>query len=259
MADILDIVLTFLSFVPALLIIFFTFYLFIAGPKKNRKLIAREIKKIETTFKNDVKELIEDKSHRTPTGSVFIGDPKGTAPFKEFLVVFAMEDRHLLLTSLMLLFTKPNDIVALECDPHVQPLAGVHVIPWAQKGQIQRQKDYLLQLDDFTTHVKEFDKEFMVKTESSQFARFLLLGDERMPEKERLKILALIYSLRDTILRVTVTRSTADRPYVKIFLKITKDVNYMKYRQLLLLIAERINRIGKTKYMIDLVAKELHH
>ncbi len=240
---------------PPLLVIFLSLYMLWAGRRRNYQIMMKTTETIKDSWKDVVKDLEEDKSQRSAVGTVIIGEPKGNAPLKNFLIVYALEDRHILLSSIIACVTQPNDVIAFEADPRTEPMADLYVIPRKQEYQIKKQSDYLVKLDDFRVGLSQLDDHYLIKTTSIGFARRLFHGDTRRPpaekekskgvKKEELLYPTLLYALKDHLVRLSIVSSRKDRPHVKLFLKLNKNLDMKVVKQLFLLTCERINSMGK--------------
>ena len=96
-------------------VLFFTFYLLWAGRRKNRKImnLSREaLLEVFTEF--DDLEMDQMSSN----GGLLYPKYKKSQDisFKDFRVVFALEERHLMLSVIISWFTGVNDYIALEAN-----------------------------------------------------------------------------------------------------------------------------------------------
>lgn len=240
---------------PPLLVIFLSIYMLWAGRRKNYQIMMKTTEDIKGLWKDVIKSVEEDKSQRSAVGTVILGEPKGNAPVKTFLIVYALEDRHILLSSLIACVTQPNDVIAFEADPRVEPSADLYVIPRKQEYQIKKQSDYLVKLDDFRVGLSQIDDQYLIKTTSIGFARRLFLGDAKRIQtekdktrgisKDELLYPTLLYALKDHLVRLSIVSSRKERPHVKLFLRLNKDLDMKVVKQLFLLTCERMNAMGK--------------
>ncbi len=244
-----------IAFSPPALVILLTIYMLWAGRKKNYQIMERTTETLRKLWRDVINSMEEDKTQRSAVGSVVIGEPKGNAPMQNFLVIYALEDRHILLSSIIACITQPNDVIGLEGDPRVIPSADLYVIPRKLEYQIKKQSDFLVKLDDFRVGISQIDDQYLIKTTSIGFARRLFFGESKKvgSEKDRAKSVnkeellfpTLLYALKDHLVRLSIVSSKKDRPHVKIFIKLNKNLDMKVVKQLFLLCCERINQIGK--------------
>ncbi len=240
---------------PPLLVIFLSVYMLWAGRRKNYQIMKNTTDSLRFQWKDVIRNLEEDQSQRSAVGSVVVGEPKGNAPMKNFILVYALEDRHILLSSIIACVTQPNDVIAFEADPKVEPPADLYVIPRKQEYQIRKQSDYLVKLDDFRVGIDKIDDQYLVKTTSIGFARRLIYGEVKHGATDKIKrkgarkdeiiYPTLLYALKDHLVRLSIVSSRKDRPHVKLFLKLDKKLDMNVVKQLFLLTCERINSMGK--------------
>ena len=125
-------------------VLFFTFYLLWAGRKKNHKIIQASRDALLEVFSNEFEDLITDQL--SSNGGIlfpkYIKSQK--IPFKDFRAVFALEERHLMLSVIISWFSCKNDFIALEANPKKEKLSTkLQIIPNSEEGQIKKHQDLL--------------------------------------------------------------------------------------------------------------------
>ncbi|MHA2319023.1 MAG: hypothetical protein ACXAC6_14840 [Candidatus Hodarchaeales archaeon] len=98
-------------------VLFFTFYLLWAGRRKNRKIIETSRDALLEVFYDEFEDLVTDQL--SSNGGLLFPKYKKSQniPFKDFRVVFALEERHLMLSVIISWFSGKNDFIALEANP----------------------------------------------------------------------------------------------------------------------------------------------
>lgn len=234
-----DILLTFMG--PGV-ILFFTFYLLWAGRRKNHKIMELSRIALLEVFQNEFKDLILDE--KSSNGGLLYPKYKSRSiPFKDFRVVFALEERHLMLSVIISWFKGANDYIALEASPKKGKLPiKVQVIPKREEGQIKKHQDLLFELDEVVLGIKKLDDYFMMKATSNRTGT-AMLGDKTL--------LKMIYSNRKVIVRISI--NSADDPSIRVYARLNPELDLNKLYHLFIALSERVNEfinksVMKKKY-----------
>ncbi|NHJ00521.1 MAG: hypothetical protein EAX86_00185 [Candidatus Heimdallarchaeota archaeon] len=220
-------------------VLFFTFYLLWAGRRKNHKIMNVARESLLEVFSKEFTDLVPEK-FSSNGGLLFPTYNKAqNIPFKDFRVVFALEERHLMLNVIISWFSGANDYIALEANPKKGKVpTKVEIIPQNETGQIKKHQNVLFQLDDIKLGVTRLDDFFVIKA-SSQRSGMYLLGDKTL--------LKHLYNNRDALVRISVD-STED-PSIRVYTRIKKDLDLQKLYELFLALCWRINDVSEKKVM----------
>jgi hypothetical protein len=231
----------FITFLPASLILFYTFYLLWAGRRKNHKIIRLSRDALLEVFSEEFDDLIIDQESLSSNGGLLSPEYKKsqTIPFKDFRVVFALEERHLMLSVIISWFAGVKDYIALEANAKKGKLpTKVQIIPKEEEGQIKKHQDLLFKLDDVELKVSKIDEFFVIKATSQRSGTYFL------GEKNLLK---LIYSVRNTLVRISIDSS--DDPSIRIYAKINDQLDLEKLRTLFIALCERVDAVSEKVVM----------
>ena len=229
----------FLVFLGPGTVLFFTFYLLWAGRRKNHKIMSLAREALLEVFADEFDDLIMDQ--KSSNGGLLY--PKYTKshdiPFKDFRVVFALEERHLMLSVIISWFAGVNDYIALEANSKKGKIpTKIQIIPKQEEGQIRKHQELLFKLDEIELGVKKIDEFFLLKATSQRTGRYFL------GEKNLLK---LIHSIRKVIVRISI--DSADDPSIRIYTRINQDLDLEKIHTLCLALCERINEVSEKVMM----------
>lgn len=220
-------------------VLFFTFYLLWAGRRKNRKIIETSRDALLEVFSNEFEDLVTDQLSSNG-GLLFPKYKKSQSiPFKDFRVVFALEERHLMLSVIISWFSGKNDFIALEANPRKGKFpTKLQIIPNHEEGQIKKHQDLLFSLDDINLNVGKLDEFFVIKS-SSKKAGTYFIGEKAL--------LKQIYANRNSLIRISV--NSTENPSVRIYARISKELDLSKLQKLFLMLCERINVVAEKKVM----------
>lgn len=235
-ASYVDILITFLG--PGL-VLFFTFYLLWAGRRKNHKIMRLSREALLEVFNDEFEDLVlEEKSSNG--GLLYPKYKKSKViPFKDFRAVFALEERHLMLSVIISWFSGSKDFIALEANPKKGKIPiKVQLIPKKEEGQIKKHQDILFNLSDVELGVKKLDDFFVMKATSQRTGTYFLGNKD---------LLRLIYSIRKIIVRISI--DSADDPSIRVYAKINEDLDLAKLHLLFLALCERVLEVSEKKVM----------
>ena len=220
-------------------VLFFTFYLLWSGRRKNHKIIETSRETLLEVFSNEFEDLVTDQL--SSNGGLLFPKYKKSQniPFKDFRVVFALEERHLMLSVIISWFSGKNDYIALEANPKKGKLSTkLQIIPNHEEGQIKKHQDLLFSLDDIILNVGKLDEFFVIKA-SSKRAGTYFIGDKAL--------LKQIYAVRESLIRISINPS--ENPSVRIYSRINKKLDLAKLQKLFLMLCDRINVVAEKKIM----------
>jgi hypothetical protein len=220
-------------------VLFFTFYLLWAGRRKNRKIVNLTRKVLLEVFIDEFDDLEVDQL--TSNGALLYPKYKKSRQlsFKDFRVVFALEERHLMLSVIISWFAGVNDYLALEANPRKGKFGTkIQLIPRKEDGQIKKHQDLLFSLDDVTLNVGKIDEFFVLKA-SSQRSGLYFLGDK--------DLLKLLYSVRDLIVRISI--NSAEDPSIRLYTRIDEKLDLEKLRALFIKLCDRIDSVSEKVVM----------
>jgi hypothetical protein len=231
-----EILITFLG--PGL-VLFFTFYLLWSGRRKNHKIVKLAREALLEVFSNEFEDLIIDQL--SSNGGLLL--PKYTTSpslsFRDFRVVFALEERHLMLSVIISWFSGVNDYIAFEANPKKGKIpTTVQIIPKKEEGQIKKHQDLLFELNDVELGVKKLDDFFVMKSTSKRMGTYFL-GEKNL--------LRIIHSTRNVIVRISI--NSADDPSIRVYARINPDLDLDKLYRLFIGLCERVNEVSEKKVM----------
>ncbi len=221
------------------LVLFFTFYLLWSGRRKNHKIINVSKDALLEIFSNEFDDLVTDQI--TSNGGLLFPKYKKSSkiPFKDFRVVFALEERHLMLSVIISWFSGANDYIALEGNAKKGKLpTKIQIIPNHEEGQIKKHQDLLFQLKDVILDSELLDQFFLMKATSER------MGDFFLKDKPLLK---QIYAIRDSVVRISIDSS--EDPSIRIYSRINKNLDLTKLHRLFITLTERVNLVSDKKVM----------
>ena len=220
-------------------VLFFTFYLLWAGRRKNHKIIESSRDALLEVFSAEFDDLITDQLSSNG-GLLFPRYKKSqNIPFKDFRVVFALEERHLMLSVIISWFSGKNDFIALEANPKKGKFTTkLQIIPNHEEGQIKKHQDLLFDLDDINLNVGKIDEFFVIKA-SSKKAGTYFIGEKNL--------LKQIYSVRKSLVRISI--NSAENPSIRIYARINKELDLARLQQLFIALCERIEVVAEKKVM----------
>ncbi|MCK4847518.1 MAG: hypothetical protein KAT16_00675 [Candidatus Heimdallarchaeota archaeon] len=220
-------------------VLFFTFYLLWAGRRKNHKIIQTSRDVLLEIFSNEFEDLITDQL--SSNGGLLFPKYKKSQniPFKDFRAVFALEERHLMLSVIISWFSGKNDFIALEANPKKRKFSTkLQIIPKHEEGQIKKHKDLLFSLEDIHLNVEKLDEFFVIKSTSKRAGTYFI-GDKAL--------LKQIYGVRNSLIRISINPS--ENPSVRIYSRINKELDLVKLHNLFLLLFKRINVVAEKRVM----------
>ncbi len=235
-SGLLDYVIIFLG--PGL-VLFFTFYLLWAGRRKNHKIINVSKDALLEIFSNEFDDLVTDQL--SSNGGLLFPKYKKSSniPFKDFRVVFALEERHLMLSVIISWFSGVNDYIAIEGNAKKGKLpAKIQIIPNHEEGQIKKHQDLLFQLKDIKLNSELLDQFFLIRATSVKMGSFFLIDKP---------LLKQIYSIRESLVRLSVDSS--EDPSIRLYCRINKELDLVKLHKLFLTLTERVNQVADKKVM----------
>jgi hypothetical protein len=228
-----------ITFLPASLIIFYTIYLLWAGRRKNHKIIELAREALLEIFSEEFDDLIVDQKSSNGALLLPIYKKSQNISFKDFRVVFALEERHLMLSVIISWFSGVNDYIALEANAIKGKIATkIQLIPKHEEGQIKKHQDLLFKLVDIELKLAKFDDFFVIKATDQRSGTYFL-GDRNL--------IKLIYSVRETLVRISI--DSADDPSVRIYAKIDEQLDLEKLRTLFVALCERVNAVSEKVVM----------
>ena len=221
------------------MVLFFTFYLLWAGRRKNRKIIEISKNALLEVFSDDFEDLITDQL--SSNGGLLFPKYKRThtMPFKDFRVVFALEERHLMLPVIISWFSGTNDYIAFEANATKGKLpTKIQIIPNHEEGQIKKHQDLLFSLKDIVLNVEKLDSYFLIRA-SSKPAGMYYLGEK--------SLLRQLYSIRQFIVRISINSS--EDPSVRVYCRINNELDFEKLSSFFVTMCQRINEVHEKKVM----------
>lgn len=216
------------------LVIGFTLYLLWSGRRKNKKIMDKTRELLMNAFEEEFDDLIFDQL--SSNGALLYPKMKNNAKFdfKNFRIVFALEERHLMLSVIISWFSGTSDYLAIEADPKGKKFTEkIQIIPRHEEGHINKFSELLLTLEDIDFGVRTIDETFDVRASSKR------LGYELLADKELLKIL---YAMKDYLVRVSVDPS--DDPPYRIYVRIKEGLDISMVKDLFTTIGKRIERFS---------------
>ena len=224
-------------------VLFFTFYLLWAGRRKNHKIMELAREALLEVFENEFDDLIMDQ--KSSNGGLLYPKYRKSRniPFSDFRVIFALEERHLMLSVIISWFKGVNDHIALEANSKKGEISTkipikIQIIPKHEEGQIKKHQDLLFQLEEIELGVKKLDEFFLVKATTQRTGTYFL-GDKNL--------LKLIHSIRKIVVRISI--DSADDPSIRIYARINQDLNFPKMYALFLALCERVNEVSEKVVM----------
>ncbi|MHA2345283.1 MAG: hypothetical protein ACXACP_01055 [Candidatus Hodarchaeales archaeon] len=220
-------------------VLFFTFYLLWAGRRKNHKIINVSKDALLEVFSDEFDDLIIEQL--SSNGGLLFPQYKKSQSihFKDFRVVFALEERHLMLSVVISWFSGQSDYIAMEANPKKGRInTKIQIIPNKEEGQIKKHQDLLFSLEDLELNVERIDELFLIRASSKRTGMYFLGNKE---------LLKQLYAIREAVVRISIDSS--DNPSVRIYAKIDKNLDLAKMRRLFITLCERINEISEKKVM----------
>ncbi|MFX1537741.1 MAG: hypothetical protein ACFFDI_26385, partial [Promethearchaeota archaeon] len=205
-------------------VLFFTFYLLWAGRRKNRKIMDLTREALLEVFEEEFDDLIMEEV--SSNGGLLVPQYKKSQniSFKDFRVVFALEERHLMLSVIISWFAGVNDYIALEANSKKGKIATkIQIIPKHEEGQIKKHQDLLFTLEEIELGIKQIDEFFLLKA-TSQRAGTYFLGDKNL--------LKLLHNIRKNVVRLSI--NSAEDPSIRIYARINEDLNLEKLQEFFL-------------------------
>ncbi|MFX0014514.1 MAG: hypothetical protein ACFFB2_05135 [Promethearchaeota archaeon] len=219
-------------------VLFFTFYLLWAGRRKNHKImnLAREaLLEVFTEFDDLVMEEMSSN------GGMLLPKYKKSVDrsFKDFRVIFALEERHLMLSVIISWFTGVSDYIALEANSKKGKIpTKIQILPKHEEGQIKKHQELLFKLEEIELGVKKLDDFFLLKA-TSQRAGVYFLSDRNL--------LKLLHSVRKVVVRISV--DSAEDPSIRVYARINEDLDLEKMRDLFLMLCDRVGEVSEKMVM----------
>ena len=184
-------------------------------------------------FSKEFEDLIMEQM--SSNGGILLPKYKKTAliPFKDFRIVFALEERHLMLSVIISWFSGAKDYIALEANPKRGKIpTKIQIIPKKEEGQIKKHQDLLFTLDEIELGVKQLDDTYLWKASSSRSGLYFL------SEKSLLKN---IHKLRNFLVRISIDSS--DDPSIRIYVKINKELDLEQLYITFMAFCDRIDQV----------------
>ncbi len=182
--------------------------------------------KVEEATKGIVKAYNVEK--KTLSGIILKASLSKPLPVRWFKVVYSLEDRHLLLSLMASLFSKPRDLVLFEANLPERPGTNIEIIPVREKSVITRNNKFLVTLDDVHFSLKKFDDYFVVKSSNAKLAH-QILGDKEVIKK--------LYALREYVYWISIDRK--EEPWFKFMCYAKDELDYEQYQTLFFHLAGR--------------------
>ncbi|MHA1215401.1 MAG: hypothetical protein ACTSPG_08885 [Candidatus Hodarchaeales archaeon] len=220
-------------------VLFFTFYLWWSGRRKNQKIMNLSREGLLEVFSKEFDDLIMDQMSSNG-GLLFPKYKKSSViPFKDFRVVFALEERHLMLSVIISWFSGSNDYIALEANPRKGKISTkIQIIPNHEEGQIKKHQDLLFTLNEVELGVKQLDEFFVIKATSTRSGTYFL------SDKPLLKQL---YAVKDFIVRISIDSS--EDPSVRVYARINDKLDLEKLYNVFTGFCERVNEVADKAVM----------
>ncbi len=220
-------------------VLFFTFYLLWAGRRKNRKIMELARDALLEIFVEEFDDLVMEE--KSSNGGLLVPKYKKSQniPFKDFRVVFALEERHLMLSVIISWFAGVNDYIALEANSKKGKIpTKIQIIPKNEEGQIKKHQDLLFQLEEIELGIKQLDEFFLLKA-TSQRAGTYFLGDKNL--------LKLLHNIRKVAVRISI--NSAEDPSIRIYARINEDLYLEKVQEFFVALCERVNEVSEKVVM----------
>lgn len=215
-------------------VLFFTFYLLWAGRRKNRKIMNLAREALLEVFAEEFDDLVMEEM--SSNGGILVPKYKKTQniSFKDFRVVFALEERHLMLSVFISWFAGVNDYIALEANSRIGKVpTKIQIIPKNEEGQIKKHQELLFKLEEIELGIKQLDEFFLLKATSQRTGTYFL-GDKNL--------LKLLHNIRKVIVRVSI--DSAEDPSIRIYARINEELNLEKLQEFFLALCERVNEVS---------------
>jgi len=223
----------FFVFLGPATVLFFTFYLWWSGKRKNHKIMRITQESLLQVFSKEFEDLVMEQM--SSNGGLLFPKYKKSAliPFKDFRIVFALEERHLMLSVIISWFSGAKDYVALEANPKRGKIpTKIQIIPKKEEGQIKKHQDLLFTLDEIELGVRQLDETYIWKASSNRSGLYFL------SEKALLKN---IHKMRDFLVRISIDSS--DDPSIRIYVKINKDLDLEQLYITFMALCERVDQV----------------
>ncbi|MFX0091239.1 MAG: hypothetical protein ACFFBD_05700 [Candidatus Hodarchaeota archaeon] len=215
-------------FLPLIIVIGLTVVIWIIGGRINK----RTLRSIEAELERVVKGRIVDSldvEGASAASMVFVGTPL-IRDLRSFKTVVSLEERHLLITFIFSLVSKPQDYVLFEANLPERPPVAIEIMPWREKRLIEKNSKELTKLELLEFRNEKFDEAFMVRA-SRRGAALEILGD-----KELFKTL---YQSREFLYWISV--DPKETPHLKVMGRWNKAVKLDKMAEIFLVLAKRTN------------------
>jgi hypothetical protein len=219
-------------------VLFLTFYLLWSGRRKNYKIMELARDALLEIFEEEFDDLIMEE--KSSNGGLLVPKYKSqNLSFKDFRVVFALEERHLMLSVIISWFAGVNDYIALEANSKKGKIATkVQIIPKHEDGQIKKHQDLLFKLEEIELGIKQLDEFFLIKA-TSQRAGTYFLGDKAL--------LRLLHNIRKSVVRISL--NSAEDPSIRIYARINEDLDLEKLQEFFLSLCDRVNEVSEKVVM----------
>ncbi|UCG03631.1 MAG: hypothetical protein JSW11_06515 [Candidatus Heimdallarchaeota archaeon] len=220
-------------------VLFFTFYLLWSGRRKNQKIMDLAREALLEVFAEEFDDLVMEE--KSSNGGLLIPKYKKsqTLSFKDFRVVFALEERHLMLSVIISWFAGVNDYIALEANAKKGKIpTKIQIIPKNEEGQIKKHQELLFKLEEIELGIKQLDEFFLLKA-TSQRAGTYFLGDKNL--------LRLLHNIRKVVVRISI--NSAEDPSIRIYARINEDLSLEKVQEFFLALCERVNEVSEKVVM----------
>ncbi|MFX1504584.1 MAG: hypothetical protein ACFFDC_00575 [Promethearchaeota archaeon] len=220
-------------------VLFLTFYLLWSGRRKNQKIMELARDALLEVFEEEFDDLIMEE--KSSNGGLLVPKYKKSQniSFKDFRVVFALEERHLMLSVIISWFSGVNDYIAFEANSKKGKIATkVQIIPKHEEGQIKKHQELLFKLEEIELGIKQLDEFFLLKA-TSQRAGTFFLGDKNL--------LKLLHNVRKSIVRISI--NSAEDPSIRIYARINEDLDLEKLQEFFLALCERVNEVSEKVVM----------
>ena len=158
-------------------------------------------------------------------------------PFRDFRTVFALEERHLMLSVIISWFRGANDYIAIEANSQKGKVpVKIQIIPKKEEGQIKKHQDLLFSLDELKMGVKQLDDNFVMKATSQRIGSYFLSNKD---------LLRSIHAVRESLVRISV--DSADDPSIRVYARINQDLDVQKLYDAFMLLCRRVNEVSDKK------------
>ncbi len=194
----------------------------------NKRMFAKIDSELERVVIGHITNELEEEGG-SPSTRVMIGAPL-LRDLKTFKTLVSLEERHLLVTFIFSLFSKPQDFVLFESNLPQRPPVAIEIMPWKEKRLIEKNSEYLTNLELLEFRNEKFDSALMVRA-NRRGPALEILGDKTL--------FKTLYQIRDYLYWISV--DFKEEPHLKVMVRWQKKVNMDKMKEVFLTLAQRIN------------------